>query len=71
MEYFKYFGRDIETLLAKTKIAHGRRVFCKAQDEKRVLTIKDINKGFNMFIDNNEVKDRKDGNGNFMQHMYI
>ena len=28
LEYFKYYGRDIETLLAKTKVAHGRRVFC-------------------------------------------
>ena len=28
MDYFKFYGRDIETLLAKIKIAHGRRVFC-------------------------------------------
>ena len=71
MEYFKYFGRDIETLLAKTKIAHGRRVFCKSQDEKRVLTIKDLDKGFDMFIDNNEVKDRKDKSQSIIQHMYV
>ena len=71
MEYFKYFGRDIETLLAKTKIAHGRRVFCKSQQEKRVLTIKDLDKGFDMFIDNNEVKDRKDKSQSIIQHMYV
>lgn len=70
MEYFKYFGRDIETLLAKTKIAHGRRVFCKPKNARRVLTMEDINKGFGMFIDNNEVKDRK-GSGGIMNHMYI
>lgn len=70
MEYFKYFGRDIETLLAKTKIAHGRRVFCKPKNARRVLTMEDINKGFGMFIDNNEVKDRK-GGGGIMNHMYI
>ena len=29
MSNFKYYGRDMETLLSKTKIAHGRRVFCK------------------------------------------
>ena len=27
MDYFKYYGRDMETLLAKTKIAHSKRVF--------------------------------------------
>ena len=71
MDYFKYFGRDVETLLAKTKIAHGRRVFCKPKDEKRVLTLKDIDKGFDMFIDNNEVKERKDQSKNILHHMYV
>jgi len=71
MDYFKYFGRDIETLLAKSKIAHGRRVFCKPKDEKRVLTLKDLNKGFDMFIDNNEVKERKDNSRNILHHMYV
>jgi AAA+ superfamily predicted ATPase len=70
MEYFKYFGRDIETLLAKIKIAHGRRVFCKAKSEKTILIEKDINRGFEMFIDNNEVKQRK-GMKNAIPHMYI
>ena len=27
MDFFKFYGRDIETLLAKVKIALGRRVF--------------------------------------------
>lgn len=71
MDYFKYFGRDVETLLAKTKIAHGRRVFCKPKDQKRVLTLKDIDKGFDMFIDNNEVKERKDQSKNILHHMYV
>ena len=71
MEYFKYFGRDIETLLAKTKIAHGRRVFCKSPDEKRVLTMKDLDKGFDMFIDNNEVRERKEKSQSIIQHMYV
>ena len=29
MDYFKFYGRDIETLLAKVKIAHSRRVLFK------------------------------------------
>ena len=35
MDYFKFFGRDMETLLAKTKIAHSKRVFCKQENEKK------------------------------------
>jgi len=69
MDYFKFYGRDIETLLAKTKIAHGRRVFCKDESEKRVITQKDINKGFEMFTDNKEVKNRVDKQS-FIPFMY-
>jgi len=70
MDYFKYYGRDMETLLAKTKIAHGRRVFCKSKSEKKVITMRDIEKGFEMFTDNNEVKERGSSNS-ILPHMYI
>lgn len=69
MDYFKFYGRDIETLLAKTKIAHGRRVFCKDESEKRVITQKDVDKGFSMFTDNKEVKNRADKQS-FVPFMY-
>jgi SpoVK/Ycf46/Vps4 family AAA+-type ATPase len=69
MEYFKYFGRDMETLLAKTKIAHSKRVFCKPEEEKRKITLKDMDKGFEKFIDNDEVKNRK--HKNVINDMYI
>jgi SpoVK/Ycf46/Vps4 family AAA+-type ATPase len=58
--YFKFFGRDIETLLSKTKIAHSRRVFCKGPEDKKKLTIKDLEKGFEMYLKNEEVKNRKE-----------
>jgi Holliday junction resolvasome RuvABC ATP-dependent DNA helicase subunit len=45
-DYLKFYGRDIETILAKTKIAHSRRVFCKPENEKRKLILKDLDKGF-------------------------
>lgn len=69
MEYFKYFGRDMETLLAKTKIAHSKRVFCKPEEEKRKITLRDMDKGFEKFIDNDEVKNRK--HKNVINDMYI
>tara|TARA_B000000475_G_C15999879_1_gene448488 strand:- start:213 stop:1823 length:1611 start_codon:yes stop_codon:yes gene_type:complete len=72
MEYFKFYGRDIETLLAKIKIAHGRRVFCLSEDKKKNINLKDMKKGFDMFLDNNEVKNRKDDTTkNLLQHIYI
>ena len=56
--YFKFYGRDIETVFAKTKIAHSRRVFCKLENEKRIINLTDLNSGFYLFKDNEEVKKR-------------
>ena len=57
--YFKFFGRDMETLFAKVKIAHSRRVFCLPQDAKTMVTIADLDKGLALYLDNEEVKSRK------------
>jgi SpoVK/Ycf46/Vps4 family AAA+-type ATPase len=58
-EYFKFYGRDIETILAKTKIAHSRRVFCKPENEKRKIILKDLDKGFEIYLKNDDVKNRR------------
>ena len=60
MVYFKFFGRDMETLLAKVKIAHGRRVFCKPENEKKKITMTDMENGFKIYLKNDNVKNRKD-----------
>ena len=60
VDYFKFYGRDIETLLSKTKIAHSKRVFCKSEDDKKKITIKDIDKGLELFLKNENVKKRKE-----------
>jgi SpoVK/Ycf46/Vps4 family AAA+-type ATPase len=57
---FTFYGRDIETLLSKIKIAHSRRVFCRPESEKKKLTIKDLDKGFEMYLKNNEIKSKRD-----------
>jgi SpoVK/Ycf46/Vps4 family AAA+-type ATPase len=59
-ESFKYYGRDIETMLSKIKIAHSRRVFCCAETEKKIITLKDLDKGYDMYIKNNDVKLKKE-----------
>ena len=59
-DYFKYYGRDIETLFAKVKIAHSRRVFCAKPEDKTVITKKDLDNGLKLYLSNDEVKERKD-----------
>jgi SpoVK/Ycf46/Vps4 family AAA+-type ATPase len=54
---FKYYGRDIETLFAKTKISHSRRVFCLDESTKKKITDKDIEKGFELYLKNCSKKD--------------
>lgn len=70
-DYFKYFGRDMETLLAKVKIAHSRRVFCLAEKEKRNINNEDIEKGFELYLKNEEVKSRVEEHMNPLVNMYI
>jgi hypothetical protein len=53
-KHFKFYGRDIETLFAKTKIAHSKRVFLLEKDVKKYLTIKDLDKGLESYIKNNK-----------------
>jgi len=59
-DYFKSFGRDIETLVAKTKITHSKRVFCKLPEEKRKINLDDLEKGFKMYINNSEIKQKQE-----------
>jgi len=70
MCYFKCFGRDMETLLSRVKIVHGRRVFCNAR-EKRRLTHADLEKGMALFISNEEVKQRKEEKTPALATMYL
>jgi SpoVK/Ycf46/Vps4 family AAA+-type ATPase len=72
MKYFKYYGRDMETLFTKTKIAHSRRVFCKPEEMKKKITMKDLENGFDLFIKNDEVKNRVNDSGlKVLQNMYL
>ena len=57
-DYFKYFGRDIEVFFTKTKIAHSRRIFCRPDAEKRILNMKDLECGFELFSQNEDIKMR-------------
>jgi len=61
IEHFKHYGRDIECLLAKTKIAHSKRVFCKDGNHKKKLLLEDLDNGLELYLKNNELqKSRND-----------
>lgn len=47
---FKYYGRDMEQLFTYCKIAHGRRIYGLPEEEKRNFVIKDMDKGYDMFM---------------------
>ncbi len=69
-DYFSFFGRDMETLFAKTKIAHSRRVFCLPESDKTKITLKDLEKGFELYLQNDEVKERKEKTKNDFVHSH-
>lgn len=72
---FKFYGRDIETLFAKTKIAHSRRVFCLGPEFKRIITIADLNKGLDIYLKNESFssnnKEKEEAAKKYFSHMYM
>lgn len=69
---FKFYGRDIETLFAKTKIAHSRRVFCLDDSFKKHITIKDLNKGLEIYLKNEDSKEKeKEKYRSIINSMYV
>lgn len=72
MKYFSFFGRDMENLLAKIKIVHGRRVFCKPTKDKKLLTMVDIEKGCQSYLASDAIKNRKESNRSYLDNtMYV
>ena len=71
---FKYYGRDMETLLSKVKIAHSKRVFCLPKKEKTLITEEDIRNGFKGFLKSENVQLRNEKNRitkNIHNSMYV
>ena len=54
-QYFPNFGGDIETLIFQSKIEHCKRVFFKDDSEKKILTLEDINNGFENLKKNKKI----------------
>jgi SpoVK/Ycf46/Vps4 family AAA+-type ATPase len=72
MAKFKYFGRDMELLFAKTKIAHSRRVFGLDVSKKKQITCEDLEKGFELYLKHEDPsKTKQDRLKNTISSMYI
>ena len=54
---FKFFGRDIEVLFLKTKIAHSRRIFGLEKEFIKKINMLDLNNGFSLFKES--IKEKK------------
>jgi ATP-dependent 26S proteasome regulatory subunit len=71
-KHFKFYGRDIETLFAKTKIAHSRRVFCLEDSVKKYVTIKDLDKGLEIYLKNEDSNEKENENiRKIISSMYV
>lgn len=53
---FKYYGRSIEILITKTKIAHSKRIFSLCEEYKKIITLEDLDEGLKLMnLDKKEI----------------
>lgn len=74
LEFFPCSGRDIETLWTKIKISHSKRIFGKINSNKKVVLEIDLEKGFELFMKNeNKSKDilEKEKFNTILSSMYV
>jgi SpoVK/Ycf46/Vps4 family AAA+-type ATPase len=64
---FQNFGRDMELLLSYVKICHGRRIYGKDSECKKKISFDDVNKGYEIFINNKNKKVEP----TFMHSIYV
>jgi len=64
---FKHFGRDMELLLTYVKIAHGRRIYMKNKELRKIISMDDIKNGYDVFMKNKKTKKEPI----FMNSIYI
>lgn len=57
---FKHFGGDMENLFHKSKLAHSFRSLALKPEDKKIITMKDINYGMKLFSQNEEDKKTMD-----------
>jgi len=56
---FPNYGRDMELLFSFTKIAHARRIYGKPDELRKMITLGDLNKGYDTFMQNQKKEENK------------
>jgi SpoVK/Ycf46/Vps4 family AAA+-type ATPase len=64
MNYFIFNGGDMENLFAKCKLAHSYRLMIDESAERKVISIKDLEKGMEYYLENEVVANRKETSAN-------
>jgi SpoVK/Ycf46/Vps4 family AAA+-type ATPase len=57
---FKFFGRDIENLFSKCKIAHAKRVLYAKPNEKKIITKEDLEEGYKIYKKELDLEKKED-----------
>lgn len=68
---FRHYGRDMELLFTYTKIAHGRRVYGKEADLRKKISMEDIERGLQIFIENKGKTDDMEVRESMFRSMFI
>lgn len=72
INYFTYNGGDMETLFQFTKIAHSRRVFQMASENRKYITRDDLENALQSFIMDDDIKARnKKEDKAYLDMMYL
>lgn len=66
MNWFKYNGGDMETLLLKIKITRTKRLLFKKNIDRKLITFEDVLTGFKMFEQHNKDNNEEQPIINFM-----
>jgi hypothetical protein len=64
LAYFKYNGGDMETLFHKSKISHAKRVLYCKPEEKKKLSMDDLEEGMKLFLMDDNINARGDSSKN-------
>ena len=70
-EIFKFFGGDMELLFNRCKRSHSRRVFATKDSKKKLLTLNDLQKGFEAFKNHRETKAKKEKDNELWKTMFM
>lgn len=68
---FRHYGRDMELLFTYTKIAHGRRVYGKDADLRKKISLEDMERGLQIFIENKGKTDDMEVRESLFRSMFI